>query len=477
MSKKFDAVIIGSGQAGTPLASALAGSGRKTALIERSHLGGCCVNEGCTPTKTMIASGRVAYLAKRSSQDYGVWQGTKGEAIQPAVDMEKVRQRKRDIVDRFRGGSERRLKAVNNLEVIVGEASFSDAKSLSVKLAGGDEVNVEAETFFINTGERPARPHLPISDSVDRLRILDSTSIQELAEVPEHLIVLGGGVIGMEFGQLFRRLGSEVTIVQRAKQLLPREDAEVADAVAQICEEDGIRVALNTTASSIDVGKDDKSIVLSIKSASGEDGTVEGSHILLAAGRTPNTDMLNLSNAGVDINKRGHITVSPTLQTSKPHIYALGDVHGGPAFTHISYDDMRIIRANFINQRPNALTTENRQIPYVVYMDPQLAHIGLHEAEARAANPGKLIQTATMPMSYVARALETDETRGLMKAVIDADSKQILGFTILGLEGGEVMSVVQMAMLGKLPYTALQDAVFAHPTLAESLNNLWGYLK
>jgi pyruvate/2-oxoglutarate dehydrogenase complex dihydrolipoamide dehydrogenase (E3) component len=500
-AKKFDCVVIGSGQAGTPLATALANSGRKTALIEKSHIGGTCVNVGCTPTKTMIASGRIAHLASRA-QDYGVWQRSQkpayaalrgpkdGEAapissaekLSPVVDMAKVRQRKRDIVDQFRGGSESRLKKVEGLQVIEGEAEFTDPHTLIVKPSHGQDTEVHAETFFINTGERPLRPKLEGLDEIlasdIKDAVLDSTSIQELGAVPEKLIVLGGGYIGMEFGQLFRRLGAKVTIVQRGNQLLPREDAEVAKAVLEICKDEGIEVLLDTSADRLRAADHrGESLVLTCTSGDGESKDIEGTHILLATGRTPNSDRLGLDTAGVEMDGRGHIKTSSNLQTSASHIYALGDVHGGPAFTHISYDDYRVIKANFIDKVEQPATITDRQVPYVVYMDPQLGHIGLHESEARKQFPDKTIKTATMPMSYVARALETDETRGLMKAVVDGDSGEILGFTCLGMEGGEIMSIVQVAMLGKLPYTRLRDAVFAHPTLAESLNNLWGFLK
>ncbi|TKA67232.1 hypothetical protein B0A55_08554 [Friedmanniomyces simplex] len=406
------------------------------------------------------------------------------EKVAPLVDMVQVRQRKRDIVESFRGGSEARLRKVDGLEVIEGDATFTSANSLSVKLAGGAELSLEANTFFINTGERPSRPDLAGLADVESgeyaARILDSTSIQELDHVPEKLIVLGGGYIGLEFGQLFQRLGSKVTIVQRGRWLAPREDAEFADEVRQICEGEGVEILTNAAAISIRADQSGPCPLVLTCAITGDSVTevrVVGSHILLATGRTPNTDTLDLAKAGVEVDKRGHITVSPTLQTSAPHIYALGDCHGGPAFTHISYDDFRILKANFIDSREQQASTTDRMVPYVVYIDPQLGHIGLHEHEARAQSPDKTIQTATMPMSYVARALEMDETRGLMKAVVDAESEQILGFTCLGMEGGEIMSIVQVAMMGQLPYTRLQQAVFAHPTLAESLNNLWGFLK
>ena len=444
----------------------------------------------------MIASGRVAHLASRGG-DYGVWdvptanleKGHKAyhskddggwEKINVAVDMQKVRQRKRDIIESFRGGSERRVNGQEGLEVFIGDASFKDAHTLLVKMNQGEEVEVEAETIFINTGERPLRPNLPGLDSLDQSRVLDSTTIMELGEVPHHLIVLGGGYIGMEFGQLFCRLGSRVTVIQRGKQLVPREDPEIAEAVQEIMTQDGMKILLNTEVANIKpdtCGAHEHKILVFYQDAQGHNVALNGSHLLLATGRTPNTDTLNLEATGVETDKRGSINVNAQLQTNVPHIYALGDVHGGPAFTHMSYDDMRIIRANFIDASSTPATTTDRQVPYVMYIDPQLGHIGLHEHEARAKFPDAKIQTASMPMAYVARALETDETRGLMKAVVNADDGQILGFTCLGLEGGEIMSIVQTAMMGKLSYRVLQNAIYAHPTLAESLNNLWGLLK
>jgi len=475
------AIVIGSGQAGAPLAVALANVGRSTVLVERAHLGGTCVNVGCTPTKTMIASGRVAHLAGRASE-YGIFQRAVGEGIVPVAQMARIRERKREIVQRWRSGSERRVAGVKGLEVVRGEASFVEEKVVRIAFPRDKTFfrEIEADEIFVNVGERPAASNLQGLDAVDASRVLDSTSIMELDIVPERLLVLGGGYIGMEFGQLFARLKSKVTIVQRGKQLLPREDAEIAQAVQQICKEDGIEVLLNATATRVSaIGADKKDILLEYRTSDGILHEISGSHLLIATGRTPNTDSLNLPAAGIETTSRGHIVVSLSLQTNVPGVYALGDCHGGPAFTHVSYDDFRIIRTNLIdkNAQPTSTAQREGQVPYVVYTDPQLGHVGLHEAEAREKFSDKKIQIATMPMSYVARAVETAETRGLMKAVVDGESGAILGFTCLGIEGGEIMSLVQVATMGGLPYWKLRDAVFAHPTLAESLNNLWGYLK
>jgi pyruvate/2-oxoglutarate dehydrogenase complex dihydrolipoamide dehydrogenase (E3) component len=452
----YQAIVIGSGQGGTPLAGALAGAGLHTALIERVHVGGTCINEGCTPTKTMVASARVAYLARRGS-DYGVRTG----GIR--MDMQRVRQRKRDIVDSFRGGSQGRLEKTANLDLIFGEASFTAPKSVVVRLQNGDQRNLTADRIFINAGARPAVPKL---DGLKDVPFLDSSSIMELDSVPEHLLVLGGGYIGLEFGQMFRRFGSRVTIVQSGAQLIRREDPDVATEVASILKQDGMELLLN--AKTERVAKSAGGIQLCVRSGS-ETRTLSGTHLLVATGRVPNTDTLNVAAAGISTDPKSFIQVNSRLETNVEGIYALGDIKGGPAFTHISYDDFRVLRTNLIEK--GSASTKGRLVPYTVFMDPQLGRIGLTETEARAQN--QKIRVAKMPMNYVARALEVDETRGFLKAVVDAETNQILGAAILGIEGGEIMAMLQIAIMGRLPFTALRDGIFAHPTLAESLNNLF----
>jgi len=452
----YQAIVIGSGQGGTPLCRSLAEAGLRTALVERSHIGGTCINEGCTPTKTMLASGRMAYLARRG-KDYGV----SIDGIH--IDMRRVRQRKRDIVNRFRNGSQKRLEKTANLDLIFGEASFTGPKTVSVRMKDGAQRTLSADRIFINAGARPSVPKL---DGLKDVPFLDSTSIMELDTVPEHLLVLGGGYVGLEFGQLFRRLGSRVTIVQSGAQLLAGEDADVAEEVASILRQEGLDIVLNTRAQR--VAKSGAHIQLTAKG--GKEGRpLEGSHLLIATGRTPNTDSLNVSAAGIATDEGGFIKANGKLETNAEGVYALGDIKGGPAFTHISYDDFRILRTNLIEK--GSASIENRMVPYTLFIDPQLGRVGITESEARAQK--RKYRVAKMGMSFVARALEVDEARGFMKAIVDSESGQILGAAVLGIEGGEIMAMLQLAMMGRLPFTTLREAVFAHPTLAESLNNLF----
>ncbi len=455
---QYDAIVIGAGQAGGPLSTALANAGRKTAIIERVHVGGTCINEGCTPTKTMVASARVAYLARRGA-DYGVHTGP------ITIDMTKVRQRKRDIVDSFRNGSQSRIESTKGVDLLMGEAHFTGPKTLEVVFPGGERRQLTADAIFINAGARPSKPSLP---GIEDVPTLDSTSIMELDSVPDHLLVIGGGYVGLEFGQMFRRFGSRVTVIQRGAKPLAREDTDVADEVATILREDGVEVLLETKPLRVEQSADG-TIQLTVQTSTKEH-TLSGSHLLLAAGRIPNTDWLNLEATGVRTNKMGFIEVNERLETNVPGIYALGDIKGGPAFTHISYDDFRIIRTNLIEH--GSASISNRLVPYTVFIDPQLGRVGITESEAREQK--RNIKVAKMPMNYVARALEVDESRGFMKAVVDADTNQILGCAILGIEGGEMMAMLEIAMMGNLPYTVLREAIFAHPTLAEAFNNLFG---
>ncbi len=455
-SRHSDAVIVGSGQGGKPLAVDLAQAGWRTALVEKDAVGGSCVNYGCTPTKTMVASARVAYLARRGA-DYGV------QAGEASVDLEVVRRRKRDIVESFRSGSENHVKRTENLDLLRGTASFASPNTL--ELAGDDgPVELRADRILLNTGCRPRVPEIPGLQSVP---YLNSTTIMELGEVPEHLVVLGGGYIGLEFGQMFRRFGSQVTVVQRGNQLLGREDADVAEAVAEILREDGVRVLLGSEPAEVSA---DRSGGVRLRLDGEQAPEVRGSHLLVATGRVPNSDTLRPEKAGLELDRRGFVRVNSRLETNLENVWALGDVKGGPQFTHISYDDYRILKQNLLEG--GSATTEGRLVPYTVFIDPQLGRVGLSESEA-LERPSR-VGVARMPMSHVARALEMDESRGFMKAVVDLESEEILGAAVLGIEGGELMSMLQLAMMGKLPYSKLRDGIFAHPTLAESLNNLFG---
>ena len=453
---QYDAVIIGSGQAGNPLAKAFANAGRKTALIERAYIGGTCINYGCTPTKTMFNSARVAYLARRAA-DFGVHAGNIN------VNMKEVRERKQGVVEQFRDAGLKGIKKTENLHLLTGDARFIGKREIELKLNSGGIRTLSAEKIFINTGGRSAKAKF---EGIDEIPTLDSTSIMELDELPEHLLVLGGGYIGLEFGQMFGRFGSDITIIQKAEQLLGREDPDIAEAILKVMKEDGIKVLLNTEA--VRAKRRGARTELTVRT-SGAEQTLSGTHLLLAIGRKSNTEDLNLSVAEVGTDEQGNVKVNNKLETDVPGVYALGDVKGGPLFTHISYDDFRIIRTNLL-EGGNA-TTNDRFVPYTVFIDPQLGRIGINETEAK--EKGLNFRVAKLEMTHVARAIEMSETRGFMKAIVEAETNQILGAAVLSVEGGELMAMFEIAMMGKLPYTVLKEGIFAHPTLAESLNNLF----
>src|SRR6266446_377701 len=453
----YDAIVIGSSQGGRLLPIALAKAGRNVALIERGHVGGTCVNVGCTPTKTMVASARVAYLARRGA-DYGIHTGP------IAVDMQVVRKRKQGIVEGARLDFESRIKAAQGLDLLMGEAHFLAPKTLEVHLKSGETQQITAPLIFIDTGDRPKQ--LTIK-GVESVSVLNSTTIMELDTVPEHLLIIGGGYIALEFGQMFRRFGSQVTIIQHSLRLLMSEDEDVSDAIAKILREDGITVLTGTTPQQVEQQSSGR-MQLTVRTPQGEQ-QLTGSHLLAAVGRVPNTEDLTPEAAGIQLDKQGYIQVNGQLETNVPGIYALGDVKGGPAFTHIASDDFRILRTNLL-EHGNA-STQDRLVSYTIFIDPQLGRVGMSENEAR--KQGHNIRVAKLPMNSVPRALETGETRGFMKAIVDADTQHILGCAILGLEGGEIMTVIQVAMMGKLPYTVLKEGIFTHPTLAEGLNTLF----
>ncbi len=456
-----DIVILGSGQAGNPLASAFAAKGKRVVMVESKHVGGTCVNEGCTPTKTMIASAKVAAQARRGPE-YGVHMG------EVRVSMQEVRDRKRHIVDVWRSGSEKRLEGSENIELVMGLGSFvpsqQHAKTVEVALNAGGTRCFSAPIIVLNTGLRSLTPP---GMGLEHVPYLDNETIMELDEVPRHLVVLGGSYIAVEFAQMFRRFGAEVTIVNHGPQLLPREDPDIAACLLDIFHQDGIEVVLNGKATAAAKNADGVSLTVLVEGA--PDRTVSGSHLLLAAGRVPNTDKLNLQAAGLQADEHGFLHVNERLETAVPGIYAVGDIKGGPAFTHISYDDYRILAANLLEG--GSRSTKDRAVPYTVFTDPELGRIGMTEGEARKA--GRAVRVAKMPAASIARAFETGDDRGLIKAVVDSDTDQILGAAMLAGEGGEMAAIVQTAIMGKLPYLALRDAVWAHPTWAEALNTLF----
>jgi pyruvate/2-oxoglutarate dehydrogenase complex dihydrolipoamide dehydrogenase (E3) component len=455
----FDTIIIGAGQAGNPLSQALAKSGEQVALIEEQFVGGTCINVGCTPTKTMVASAEVVYLANRAL-DFGV------VVEDVAVDMKKVKARKAEIVKSIREGSRNRI--INSgVELIFGAASFTGHKTLKVVTEEGETREVTAEKVIIDAG---GRPRIPDIEGLANVPYLNSTSIMELESVPEHLIIVGGGYIAIEFGQMFRRFGSEVTVIQHSDQLLTREDRDIADEIRAILEEDGIKVFLNTDTTAVEKNNQ-TGVTLYANSPEGEI-TLHGSHLLVAVGRVPNSDRLNLEKTSVETDTRGYIKVNGRLETNVPGIYAVGDIKGGPAFTHIAYDDFRILKANLLEG--GDLSIEGRPVPYVLFSDPQLGRIGLSEKDARRQEIE--CQVAKIPMNYIARTLEIDRPRGLIKALVDPDSEQILGAAVLGYDGGEIMAMLEIAMIGEVTYKKLRDGIFAHPTLAEGLNTLFANL-
>ncbi len=454
--EQADALILGSGQAGKPLALALANAGWKTVIVEREHVGGTCINVGCTPTKTMVASARVAYLARRAA-DYGVNAGP------VTVDLQRVVARKHGIVERFRNYGTKRLQGTSNLELVFGVARFVDARSIDVQLRDGGRRRLTAPKIVINTGARPSQPPIP---GLAEVPALDSTSIMELTQLPRHLVVLGGGFIGLEFAQMFRRFGAEVTVLEGAPRLALRDDPDVGEALRKVLTDDGLQIECDAKVERVDGRAGDIGVHFRRE---GKEHTVRCSHLLVAVGRRPNTEDLNLAAAGVNVDRGGYVTVDDTLQTSSAGIFAVGDVKGGPAFTHISYDDFRILRDRWLANVDARLG--ERLVPTTVFTDPQLASVGLNETAAR--DRGLAFRVAKIGMNGVARALEMDESRGFIKVIVEDSSDRILGCTVFGIEGGEVMAMLQIAMMGKLPYTALKEAIFAHPTLAEGLNNVF----
>lgn len=454
--KHYDAVIIGAGQAGVPLAKKLAEAGKKTVLIEKRLVGGTCINDGCTPTKAMIASAKAVHQAKKASA-LGVDIGS------VKIDFKKIVRRKNDIVEQFRSSSEKGIAETNGLKLIFGTAKFSAEKELTITLNDGGEEKVTADWIFINTGAKTAIPDIAGLDQID---YLTSTTILDLETVPEHLVVIGGNYIGLEFGQMFSRFGSKVTILEKSTGILAKEDEDISSALTEILTDEEVEIITDVKVEKID--QDKKHLHITVRSGKTKKD-ITASHLLVAAGRVPQTAYLGLENCGVKLDDKGHVMVNEKLETNIKGIYALGDVKGGPAFTHIAYNDYTIVYRNLIEG--TKYTIQDRPVPYCMFTDPQLGRIGISEKEAKEKKLN--YEVAMIPMSQVARGIETNETLGLMKAVVDPETKQILGAAILGSEGGEIMSVLQMAIEGNITYDRIRYCVFAHPTYTESLNNLF----
>jgi len=455
--KTYDAIIIGTGQACVPLARKLAAAGWKTALIEKQWVGGTCVNTGCTPTKTLIASGHMAYMAAHA-QDWGI------EVGGYKVNMQAVKKRKDTLVTGARNGLEKWLQQTENLDLIYGTASFTDAKTITVQLNDGGSDTFTSEKIFINTGAKIAIPKI---EGLDTVPFLTSETILDLEEVPEHLLIVGASYVALEFGQLYCRLGSKVTVLEASGTFLSKEDEDIAASLKEILEKEGIVIHTNAAMQKLEPASGER--INATVAINGTTTEINCTHLLLAVGRPPQTGGLQLEKAGIETGAHGEIIVNDRLETNVSGIYALGDVKGGPAFTHISYNDFVIVWQNLLLGAN--MSVNDRPLPYCMYTDPQLGRVGITEKEAR--KKGLNIKTVSMPMTSVARARETGDARGLMKAVVDADTKKILGVAILGMEGGELMTILQMAMMGDITYDRLQYMVFAHPTLAESINNLF----
>jgi pyruvate/2-oxoglutarate dehydrogenase complex dihydrolipoamide dehydrogenase (E3) component len=447
----YDAIIIGSGQAANPLAHKLADRGWQVALIEREYLGGSCINYGCTPTKTMLASARVAHQARRAA-DFGV------ETGRVSVRLSEVVARKNRIVQEWREGQQQYIEERPSLDLYRGVGRFSGPRTITV-----NDVELSASHIFINTGARPRIPDIP---GLKDVNYLTNHNVMDLQEPPAHLIVLGGSYIGLEFGQMYRRFGSQVTVVEYAEQLIPREDEDVARALQMALAKEGITFALSSRATQVASQPD--GVAVTIETNEGHSRTISGSHLLLAVGRLPNSDALNLEAAGIDTDEQGHIRVNERLETNVPGVWALGDVKGGPAFTHISYDDHLIVYENLIEG--GSRTISDRLVPYALFTDPELGRVGMTEKEAEEA--GHRLKVGSVPMTSVARAIERGETEGLMKVVINAENDRILGAAILGSEGGELVQLLTPLMMADAPWTLLEKAVYIHPTLAEGFFTL-----
>ncbi len=456
MTTKYDAIVIGTGQSGPSLAARLAGAGMKVAIVERKRFGGTCVNTGCVPTKTLVASARAAYMARRGG-DFGVMiDGPVG------VDMKKVKARKDAVVEKSNKGVEQWLKNLENGTVYEGHATFEGRRTVRV----GEEL-IEAEKIFINVGARASTP--PIS-GIENVPYLDNSSMMEVDVLPRHLVIIGGSYIGLEFGQMYRRFGSEVTIIERGPRLVTREDEDVSEAVRGILENEGIDILCD--ASDLSVAGSDGGISVKMR-RDGEATEVAGSQLLIATGRVPNTEDLGLDKSKIAVDERGFITVDDQLRTNVPGVWAMGDCNGRGAFTHTSYNDFEIIAANLLDE--DARRVSDRILAYAVYIDPPLGRVGMTEREVRASGRKALI--GRRPMTRVGRAVERGETQGFMKILVDAGSKEILGAALLGIGCDEVVHSIIDVMYAGAPYTVIQRAMHIHPTVTELIPTMLGELE
>jgi pyruvate/2-oxoglutarate dehydrogenase complex dihydrolipoamide dehydrogenase (E3) component len=455
-SEQFEVLILGSGQGGKLLAWHMARSGRRTAVVERRWIGGSCPNIACLPSKNEIWSARVTHLAQHAAQFGTVITGP------VTTDMAKVRQRKRNMVDGEIALHLHNYETTGG-ELIMGAGRFVAPKTLEVRLNDGGTRVLVGDQVFLNVGTRAAIPAVP---GLEAARPLTHIEALELDYLPSHLIVLGGGYVGLEMAQAYRRFGSRVTIVESGPQLMTREDPDVANEMQRILSDEGIQILV--TAETLNVnGRSGEQVSLTVRTPSGEQ-KIEGSDILVAAGRVPNTAGIGLAETGVELDGRGYSRVNERLETTAPNVWAIGECAGSPQFTHVSDDDFRIIRDNLAGGKRS---TRDRLVPYCVFTDPPLAHVGLSEGEAQ--RQGITARVARLPMKGVRRTATTDETQGFMKVLVGGSDDRILGFTMIGAEAGEVMTVVQTAMLADLPYPKIRDAVLAHPTMAEGLGPLF----
>ena len=450
----FDVLVFGSGAGGKLTAWTSASEGLRTAVVERRYVGGSCPNIACLPTKNVIQSAKVADFV-RHDRDFG--SGT----APASLEMAEVRARKRRMVDGLVSMHIDKYKA-SGAELVFGEGSFVGPKTIEVRLSNGGVRTLHGDRVFLNLGTHAAIPDIP---GLRAAKPLTHVEALELDRLPNHLIVLGGGYVGLEFAQAFVRFGSRVTVLERGPQLLPREDKDVADALVEFLHSDGADIRLNTQVARVE-GLSGDSVRVSLTTSAGT-SLLDGSDILAATGRIPNTRNIGLDKTGVALDARGYIQVNERLETTAPGIWALGECAGSPQFTHISEDDFRIVRANL---HGGSRSTRDRLVPFCLFTDPEIARVGLNENEAVAA--GRPYRVAKLPMQAVLRAWTLSETRGFMKALV-GDSDEILGFTAVAPQAGEIIAVVQTAMMGKLPYTALRDAVFTHPTMAEGLGPLF----